>query len=263
MPRTATKTKAAPDSAKDAEIAQLRASLQSITEAHTNQSNKLAAMQSAGAPMSPGITMAGLSVGIRNISNNTIGLPDSPVKSDPPVQLHVQHGAAYNPNAVAIISYPHWLVLRKHPMYAKGLYIRDDSVLGPHDNKAPADRETDMAPGAKYNQVPDPRRWIESRKDKAIKRDAALITSEDTIRRLKYESTKRIEEYRAAHKTAEILDSKERRVKAELEAAESLPSIYQYAEHIFEARLLELDPGEQEPVMQHGGIRVSQERRAS
>lgn len=225
--------------AKLSEVDQLRDQITKLTEANAIQSNWLASARAASQPMQ-GTTVTSLSVGIRNISNNTLGFPDSPVAGEPAARLHAQHRDAFVPDTTAIVSYAYWLKLRKHPWYGRGLFVRDDSILGPMNNAAPADREEDLAPGYKHNQILDPKRWIESRTDKEIKRDMALITSEDSLRRIAYECDKYIEDARAANKAAEEMTDKERRIALETEAAEALPSLYRYAEALVDIRIADL-----------------------
>lgn len=122
-------------------------------------------------------------VGIRNISSYTVGVP-SPVKGEPDVQLTAHDWKNPHPASTAAVSYPFWQMLRKSQLVARGMIVRDDSILGDTSLRAPEDQPDDLAPGADLNQVADPDAWIEARTEDEIRDAITAMTSEPSVRRL-------------------------------------------------------------------------------
>ena len=84
-----------------------------------------------------------LVVGVRNVSNYTVGLIDK--TSGVPVEYNLtpeRQGSA-DPNVCAVLSYAFWQKVRVSAHVRDGLIVRDDSVVGVSDNVAPADRPQD------------------------------------------------------------------------------------------------------------------------
>lgn len=123
-------------------------------------------------------------VGIRNISNSTVGIMNKIQGEQGEISLHAERFGEYDPNYTAVISEQFWKTLRKGPLVAKGVIMRDDSVCGAGDVVAPSDREEDLAAGRQKNIVVDPFSWIESKSEDELR--AAIITmdSEFTLQRL-------------------------------------------------------------------------------
>jgi hypothetical protein len=170
-------------------------------------------------------------VGIRSASNNTIGLPKSPVANDPEVTLHAPSDVA-DPNTVAVISYPHWLQLRKHKYYDWGLFVRDDSVLGPTHQAAPPDEPSDLAPQHAVNLVLDPFEWIASKSEKQLKDAVQAMTSEASLRRLNWAVQQEVNRFFMA-----LPENDPDRVE---KAENSLSAKMQYVERLVDMRLMEL-----------------------
>lgn len=140
---------------------------------------------------------ANTKVGIRNVSNNTVGVPIN-IPGEPAVTLNAAL-QGHDPNSVAVISYASWLPIRASRLVSDGLIVRDDSILGDQFVAGPADREEQMPQSAKHNVIENPTIWIESRGEDAIRRDLELITSDDTLRRLQNAVTLKLKEVEAKY----------------------------------------------------------------
>ncbi len=172
-----------------------------------------------------------LYVGVRNISNNTIALPPSPVKNEAAVLLHAENDIP-DPATVAIVSYPWWQQLRKHKLFAMGMYIRDDSVLGTSHDAAPDDEERDLAPAHAVNTILNPYEWIVNKNEHELKLAIKEITSESTLRRLLWAIQQEVDRF-----FRELpADDPDRIHKAE----EMMGAKLQYAERLCDNRLLDL-----------------------
>lgn len=136
-------------------------------------------------------------VGVRNVSNNTVGVPIT-IPGEPPVTLNAALGGQ-DPNSVAVISYASWLQVRSSRLVRDGLIVRDDSILGDQFVAGPTDRDDQLPEGARYNVIEDPTFWIESRKEDEIREGLALITSDDTLRRLQNAVTLKLKEVEAKY----------------------------------------------------------------
>lgn len=173
------------------ELRAMRESLQSLQAENatlrqqvTSQTTAAAHHQARHAALNPQHAVPGseLMVGIRNVSDNTVGIPGFP-KGTPDVTLNP--GLPGEDNSTAIISYVHWLRLRNSDYTRKGRIIRDDSVLGIAFTPAPADLPVDIPEEAARNTIVDPVAWIAERDDEQLARDIDAITSPDTLRRLR------------------------------------------------------------------------------
>lgn len=159
-------------------IEQLRGMVETQTIAAATHQSRLAT--AVPTHRSPG---GELLVGIRNVSDLTIGIP-ALFKGDPSLHLHADFGD-HDPNSVAIISYSWWREIRRGDYVGWGLIIRDDSVLGEGHSPAPEDRPQEMHPGHFLNVVEDPKEWIDSREPEQITQDLNKITSNDTLMRIR------------------------------------------------------------------------------
>ena len=121
-------------------------------------------------------------VGIRNVSDNTIGIPGK--FGEPDIHLHADLGDQ-DPASVAIISFAWWRELRKSKYVAQGQIVRDDSILGGAYLTAPADRPEELPKDAARHIVLDPVEWVESRTETQIREDLAQITYEPTLQRIR------------------------------------------------------------------------------
>lgn len=121
-------------------------------------------------------------VGIRNVSDNTIGIPGQ--FGEPDIHLHADLGG-YDPASVTAIPYAWWLRLRTGALVRDGLIVRDDAVLGEGYMAAPVDRPEDLPTGWEANHVPDPEGWILDRNEEQIRADLGKMTSEAGLRRVR------------------------------------------------------------------------------
>jgi len=128
---------------------------------------------------------AELMVGVRNISGTTVGIP-ALFKGDADLQLHGDFGKD-DPASIQIVSYAWWREIRKSAYVGKGLVMRDDSVLGSMYKAAPPDQEGELAVGHDVNAVVDPKQWIESRDETALRKDLEAMTSNESLRRIRRE----------------------------------------------------------------------------
>lgn len=169
-----------------------------------------------------------LMVGLRNISNNTIGMTGSPTPHEPDVQMAPDH--------TSVISYAWWRQIRSGKLVRNGLIVRDDTALGPVDVAAPADELRDLPADAAKNQVFNATTWITSRTEHQIRDDVTKMDSESSLRRLQFAIDMKVEEIRQS------LGCDGKDAKKEKLAASSLPWQYALAEKLVEERLHALAP---------------------
>lgn len=172
-------------------------------------------------------TISELWVGIRNISDLTIGVK-SPFPNEPDLHLHANFGDP-DPGTVAVISLAWWLQLRKHKFVANGMILRDDRVLGDSYAPAPADRPEDLPATALLNQIEDPVAWIESRSEVQLRTDIAALTSTASLYRLRRAVDQRLQQLQSPY----ALDDEQRATKAYRE----LPALYQMVDMLTSQRL--------------------------
>lgn len=181
----------------------------------------------------PMIPTGQLVVGIRNISNYTIGLIDTTSGTPMEYSLSPEIPGVADPTTRAVISYAFWQKLRVGSKVAQGLLMRDDTVLGAADNVAPADRPQDIPEVAARNQVLNPREWIMSKSEDEIREAISAMTSGPTLRRLMYAVDQEV------IKLGEpFAGEKDRGVKA----VRALPGRFRLVEELAEERLDELNP---------------------
>lgn len=135
-------------------------------------------------------------VGIRNVSDNTVGVK-SPFSHEPDLDLH---GSATpnRPGSVAVISYAWWLQLRASKYVAQGYLVRDDSILAGHFTAGPADLDEQLPAEARYNAILDPFAWIEGQSDTTVEAAMRKVTSRDSLRRLRRAVDDRLREQERA-----------------------------------------------------------------
>lgn len=130
-------------------------------------------------------------VGVRNVSDNTLGIEGKFGESD--LHLHADLGDK-DPASVAIISYAWWRELRKSKYVAQGQLVRDDSVLGGSYMPAPADRPEELPKDAAFHVILDPVEWVESRTEAQIREDLAKVKYEPTFQRIRRAVDKKLKE---------------------------------------------------------------------
>lgn len=172
------------------------------------------------------VRSAELMVGIRCVSDNTLGLV-APFPGELPVQLFASTGRN-DPGECAVISFAWWQQLRKSKFVREGMLIRDDSVLGSSYTAAPVDRAQDMPEGWEVNLVLDPDTWITSRTDDDIRAGIAAMTALSSIRRLRHAVDVKLTELQA-----KLAGDPDFAVKA----LESLPTKYALVDQLATARL--------------------------
>lgn len=162
----------------------LRKELESLRGKVEAETTAKAAMKHALAAKNAGATTpwTELVVGIRNISDYTIGIP--PIQGGSEYQLSPAFTGKES-GTTAILPYSEWRELRNDSRVAKGMIKRDDSILGSSFNAAPEDREEDLPASARVNQVEDPKAWIDFRSEDEIRRDLEAMTSTPSIFRLR------------------------------------------------------------------------------
>lgn len=175
-----------------------------------------------------------LMVGIRNVSNYSVGFIDKTSGTPVEYSLSPEVEGSPDPKTRAVVSYAFWQQMRKSAQVAQGLIIRDDSVLGPADNAAPEDRPDDLAPEAEHNVVLDPRQWIVSKKEDEVRDAIAKMTSTPTLRRLAYAVDQEIvrigdQKYQGDENRAE-------------KSIRDLPAMFRLVEELVEDRLDQLNP---------------------
>lgn len=182
----------------------------------------------------PMVPMGQLVVGVRNVSNYTVGLVDRTSGTPIEYSLNPEVPGVADPNVCAVVSYAYWQQLRKSNYVGRGLIQRDDTVLGPADNAAPEDRPQDMHPEAEQNTVLNPREWILGLSEDELRSRIFAITSEPTLRRLQHAVDQEILRIGAER----YLGSPERATKA----IRDLPGRFRIVEELAAERLDELNP---------------------
>lgn len=165
------------------QLADALAMVQQLTAMVQSEAASKAQMQARLSVQGGGNAFGELMVGIRNISDQTVGIPPI-IRGDTAMQLNANFGDG-EPGTASLMSYAAWLEFRKHKYVREGLVIRDDSVVGRSFSTAPEDEPKDMPAEARYNALSDPKAWIESRTEDEIRRDLPLITSEFALFRLR------------------------------------------------------------------------------
>lgn len=175
-----------------------------------------------------------LVVGIRNVSNYSVGLIDKTSGQPVEYNLNPEVEGVPDPRTSAVISYAFWQQLRTGKQVGRGMIVRDDSILGHADNAAPEDRPQDLHPDHHKNVVLNPREWILSKGEEEIREAIQQITSEATLRRLLYAVDQ------------EIIRIGEQRYKGDEERARKsirdLPALFRVVEELADERLDELNP---------------------
>lgn len=185
-----------------------------------------------------------LMVGIRNVSDNTIGIPE--MLGNPPIQLAAA-SEDDDTGSCAPISYAQWRELRKGKLVRDGAILRDDSVIGAGLQAAPADLPKDLPPTHKHNAVRDPKAWIDDRTEDEIREELERITSEETLQRIRRAVDDELKRLEASRPVSDALPTKER-LKAEASRARwaisSLPAKYRLVDDLITTRLEAPEPGE-------------------
>jgi hypothetical protein len=171
-------------------------------------------------------------VGVRNISDLTVGIP-SPFDTEPDLQLYANIGTP-EPGMVSVISYAWWLQIRKGPHIANGLIIRDDRVLGNSWTAAPEDRAEDLPRDHTRNQIPDPEAWITSKTEAEIREGIAKLTAPAAMWRLRRVVDEKVREYQKDYP----VEDENRAVKA----YERLPALYVLVDNLTSQRLADTVP---------------------
>jgi hypothetical protein len=196
---------------------------------------KVEGVQSVATPRVAGAKTV---VGIRNISNYTVGIMNKIQGEQGEVSLHAERFGQYDPMYCAVISETFWKTLRKGPLVGKGIIMRDDSVCSPGDVTAEPDRDVDLAPGREHNAIVDPFQWIDSRNEDELRDAVSKIVSEFTLHRL------------AAAINHKIWSIGEEKYKDHEERAKfairDTPSKYLWLDKLVEERLDELNPNSKE-----------------
>lgn len=206
--------------------------LATIEQMSRNQA-QLTAQLGAAAPKAFG-TNGQLMVGVRNVSNYSVGLIDKTSGQAIEYNMNPEVDGNPDPRTVAVITYAFWQQLRSGNMVGRALIVRDDSVLGPADNAAPPDRVQDLHPDHFKNLVPDPREWILSKTEDELRSAIAEMTSEPSLRRLLYAVDQEIMRIG----DVKYLDDPERARKS----IRDLPAVFRILEELAEERLDELNP---------------------
>ena len=213
----------------EAQLAAALGMINSMTQQQATLTQSLGAAQRLPAGMS-----SQLVVGIRNVSNYTVGFVDT--TSGVPTEYNLTPEVPGNPDPKtrAVVSYAYWQKLRKSSQVSKGIIVRDDSVLGEADNRAPADRPEDMPAEAAINLVLNPRTWVMDKTETELRAAVKAMTSEPSLRRLLYAVDQEIvqigeEKYKG---------DKDRAAKA----ISDLPALFRLVEELAMNRLDELNP---------------------
>lgn len=224
-----------PKKAEQDRLAELEAryakALETIEQLSRNQAQMAAQL---GATQRTFVNSGQLVVGIRNVSNYSVGLIDRTSGQPIEYSLNPEVEGVPDPRTHAVVSFAFWQQLRTGSQVAKGVIIRDDSILGPADNAAPEDRPQDLAPDAQKNLVLNPREWITSRTEDQLREDIAAMTSEPSLRRLLFAVDQEI----VRIGEAKYEGDPERARKA----IRDLPAIFRVVEELGEERLDELNP---------------------
>lgn len=171
-----------------------------------------------------------LKVGVRNISDNTIGIK-SPFKDEPDLDLHGDTiPVDQNPGRYAIVSYAWWQQLRKSKIMERGEIMRDDSVLADSYTAAPADKPLEVPAAWQDNAIVDPIEWVNAFKgdDGAMRAAIGRITNEASLRRVRRVVDIRLKELEKS------FGADPQRAKKALEA---LPALYQMLDQVLTMRL--------------------------
>ena len=225
----------AAESENAARLAELESKyLSALQTIATMSTNNAMLSQHAGLAHRSPIMSGTLVVGLRNVSNYTIGLTDTTTGQEIVHTLHPEVAGFPDPKTRAIVSYAFWQQLRSGKQVGNGLIVRDDTVLGPAENAAPEDRPEDMHPAHAQNVVLNPRQWILDHPEDAMRDKVAAMTSEPTLRRL-------IEAV-----DLEVWNLGEQKFKDDPDKArkaiKALSSVFRSAEELFYERLDELNP---------------------
>jgi len=205
--------------------------LETIEQLTRNQAQMAAQI---GATQRTFVNAGQLVVGIRNVSNYSVGIIDKTSGQAVEYALNPEVEGMPDPRTRAVVSFAFWQQLRTGSQVAKGIIIRDDSILGPADNAAPPDRPEDIAPEAARNLILDPREWIVSRTEDDIREAIAAMTSEPSLRRLQYAVDQEI---------VRIGETKYREdPERARKAIRDLPAIFRVVEELADERLDELNP---------------------
>lgn len=198
-----------------------------------SQNNAALSAQVGGAMRAP-IMSGQLVVGIRNVSNYTIGLSDTTSGREIAYSLHPEIEGVADPKTKAVVSYVFWQQLRVGDLVGRGMIMRDDSILGPAENAAPEDRPGDLHQDHAKNVVINPRRWILDHSEEELREKTARMNSEQTLRRL-------IEAV-----DTEVWNIGEGKYRDDPDKARKairdLPATFRLAEELFYERLDELNP---------------------
>lgn len=159
---------------RDVEIAALRAQLAQVAINATSHVSRLSQAATLGSHAAY--------VGIRNVSDNTIGIKGKYGEED--INLHADLGQ-HDPSSVTAMSYAWWLVFRRDKLIQDGQVIRDDAILGKAFTAGPDDLADELPPGYLHNVIIDPEQWIRSRDETQLRNDMAKITSESSLRRIR------------------------------------------------------------------------------
>jgi hypothetical protein len=166
---------------KDLEIAQLK---EQLLKQELNQAAVIGQLSRQQGNRPANVAPGQLFVGIRNVSNYTIGIANT-VTREGDLHLHAPLPDGSNQlNTVAVISYAWWAFLRKAREYGRGLIVRDDSILGGTYDAAPEDGPADCHPEHARNLVVDAEAWVAERSEDEIRRDVERMTSTETLRKL-------------------------------------------------------------------------------
>jgi RNase H-fold protein (predicted Holliday junction resolvase) len=175
-----------------------------------------------------------LVVGIRNVSNYSVGLIDKTSGQAIEYNLNPEIEGSADPRTSAVVSYAFWQQLRTGNQVGRGLIVRDDSILGPAENAAPEDRPQDVHPDHAKNVIMNVREWILSRTEDQLREDITAMTSEPSLRRLQYAVDQ------------EILRIGESKYNGDPERARKairdLPAVFRVVEELADERLDELNP---------------------
>jgi len=171
-----------------------------------------------------------LKVGIRNISDNTIGIK-SPFKDEPDLDLAGDTlPPDENPGRCAVVSYAWWQQIRKSKVMERGEIIRDDSVLGSNYSAAPADAPHDIPASWAANAIEDPITWVTSFKgdNDALRLAIDKITNDTSLRRVRRVVDMKLKELEKS------FGADPQRAKKALQA---LPATYQMMDQVITMRL--------------------------
>jgi hypothetical protein len=176
-------------------------------------------------------------VGIRNVSDNTIGIPG--MNGHAPLQLLADLGS-HEPGSTAVIPYAQWRELVKGRLVRNGLIVRDDSIVGPGLHHAPPDRPEDLPPDAQHNAILDPKDWIDSRTEDEIQDELERITSEESLQRIRRAVDNALTELESRRPR----NTKDEQIEAAKWAMARLPAKYRKVDELITERLEAPEEGE-------------------